>query len=75
MGAGHRFDLPAAAQGFVDRHNTAIQLNLGLRLTVFSGQFCMTGSRLLVQAGIYATVRDGLAKRLRGGAQRRPPGA
>jgi len=34
-------------------------------LTVFSGQFCMTGSRLLVQAGIYAAVRDGLANRLR----------
>ncbi|QKH38039.1 aldehyde dehydrogenase family protein [Achromobacter pestifer] len=34
-------------------------------LTVFSGQFCMTGSRLLVQDGIYAAVRDGLAGRLR----------
>ncbi len=34
-------------------------------LTVFSGQFCMTGSRLLVQDGIYAEVRDGLACRLR----------
>lgn len=34
-------------------------------LTVFSGQFCMTGSRLLVQDGIYAAVRDGLASRLR----------
>ncbi|MHC0506968.1 aldehyde dehydrogenase family protein [Achromobacter aegrifaciens] len=34
-------------------------------LTVFSGQFCMTGSRLLVQDGIYAEVRDGLASRLR----------
>lgn len=34
-------------------------------LTVFSGQFCMTGSRLLVQDGIYETVRDGLARRLR----------
>ncbi|RSF09366.1 aldehyde dehydrogenase family protein [Achromobacter aegrifaciens] len=36
-------------------------------LTVFSGQFCMTGSRLLVQDGIYAEVRDGLACRLRKG--------
>jgi betaine-aldehyde dehydrogenase len=34
-------------------------------LTVFSGQFCMTGSRLLVQRGIADKVRDGLAERLR----------
>lgn len=34
-------------------------------LTVFSGQFCMTGSRLLVQDGVYDAVRDGLADRLR----------
>ncbi|MGE7990191.1 aldehyde dehydrogenase family protein [Pseudomonas sp. NPDC089554] len=34
-------------------------------LTVFSGQFCMTGSRLLVQDGVYEAVRDGLAERLR----------
>jgi acyl-CoA reductase-like NAD-dependent aldehyde dehydrogenase len=34
-------------------------------LTVFSGQFCMTGSRLLVQASIYEAVRDGMADRLR----------
>lgn len=34
-------------------------------LTVFSGQFCMTGSRLLVQDGIYEAVRDGMAERLR----------
>lgn len=34
-------------------------------LTVFSGQFCMTGSRLLVQDGVYDQVRDGLADRLR----------
>lgn len=34
-------------------------------LTVFSGQFCMTGSRLLVQDGVYGAVRDGLAERLR----------
>lgn len=34
-------------------------------LTVFSGQFCMTGSRLLVQNGKYEAVRDGLAERLR----------
>ncbi|MGZ2385333.1 aldehyde dehydrogenase family protein [Rhizobium brockwellii] len=34
-------------------------------LTVFSGQFCMTGSRLLVQNGKYEAVRDGLVERLR----------
>ncbi|MEH7871392.1 aldehyde dehydrogenase family protein [Rhizobium laguerreae] len=34
-------------------------------LTVFSGQFCMTGSRLLVQDGKYEAVRNGLAERLR----------
>ncbi len=34
-------------------------------LTVFGGQFCMTGSRLLVQRGVYATVRERMAERLR----------
>lgn len=34
-------------------------------LTVFAGQFCMTGSRLLVQEVVYDTVRDRLAGRLR----------
>jgi betaine-aldehyde dehydrogenase len=34
-------------------------------LTVFAGQFCMTGSRLLVQRGIADQVREGLAARLR----------
>lgn len=33
-------------------------------LTVFAGQFCMTGSRLLVQRGIADKVRRGLAARL-----------
>ncbi|AGI23158.1 aldehyde dehydrogenase [Pseudomonas sp. ATCC 13867] len=33
-------------------------------LTVFSGQFCMTGSRLLVQRGIAERVRDELSRRL-----------
>jgi betaine-aldehyde dehydrogenase len=33
-------------------------------LTVFAGQFCMTGSRLLVQAGIADEVRAGVAGRL-----------
>jgi betaine-aldehyde dehydrogenase len=35
-------------------------------LTVFAGQFCMTGSRLLVQAGIADTVRAELVARLAG---------
>ncbi len=34
-------------------------------LTVFAGQFCMTGSRLLVQDAVYNTVREQLAERLR----------
>lgn len=33
-------------------------------LTVFAGQFCMTGSRLLVQEGIAARVREGVARGL-----------
>ncbi|MDT6963173.1 aldehyde dehydrogenase family protein [Cupriavidus sp. SZY C1] len=32
--------------------------------TVFAGQFCMTGSRILVQRGIVDAVRAGLAQRL-----------
>jgi len=32
--------------------------------TIFAGQFCMTGSRILVQRGIADQVRDGLAERL-----------
>ncbi len=34
-------------------------------LTVFAGQFCMTGSRLLVQQGIHDAVRERMAARLR----------
>lgn len=34
-------------------------------LTIFAGQFCMTGSRLLVQDSLYEVVRDRLAERLR----------
>jgi len=34
-------------------------------LTVFAGQFCMTGSRLLVQKSVLATVREKLAARLK----------
>lgn len=33
--------------------------------TVFAGQFCMTGSRIIVQRGIADQVRDGLAERLK----------
>ncbi len=33
-------------------------------VTVFAGQFCMTGSRLLVQSGIAGRVRQQLAERL-----------
>jgi betaine-aldehyde dehydrogenase len=33
-------------------------------LTVFAGQFCMTGSRLLVQSAVAETVRQQLAERL-----------
>lgn len=33
-------------------------------LTVFAGQFCMTGSRLLVQSGVADRVRQQLAERL-----------
>ena len=33
-------------------------------VTVFAGQFCMTGSRLLVQSGVAAMVRQRLAERL-----------
>ena len=33
-------------------------------ITVFAGQFCMTGSRILVQSGIADKLREGLGKRL-----------
>lgn len=33
-------------------------------ITIFSGQFCMTGSRILVQKDIAESVRNGLAERL-----------
>ena len=33
-------------------------------ITVFAGQYCMTGSRILVQSGIASKVREGLARRL-----------
>lgn len=34
-------------------------------ITVFAGQFCMTGSRILVQSGIADKLKQGLAERLR----------
>ncbi len=37
---------------------------LAKSLTTFAGQFCMTGSRLLVQRGVADRVRQGLAQRL-----------
>jgi betaine-aldehyde dehydrogenase len=38
---------------------------LSRALTVFAGQFCMTGSRLLVQRGVADAIRESLAARLR----------
>jgi acyl-CoA reductase-like NAD-dependent aldehyde dehydrogenase len=35
-------------------------------ITVFAGQFCMTGSRILVQRGVADQVREGLAAALEG---------
>ena len=43
MGAGDGLCLPAAAQGFVNSHYAAIQLNLGLRLAVFGRQSLALG--------------------------------
>jgi betaine-aldehyde dehydrogenase len=34
-------------------------------ITVFAGQFCMTGSRILVQRGIADRLKEGLSERLR----------
>ena len=34
-------------------------------ITVFAGQFCMTGSRILVQRGIADKLKKGLSERLR----------
>lgn len=45
--------------------NATIPL-LAAAITTFAGQFCMTGSRVLVQRGIAAEVRDRLAKALEG---------
>lgn len=50
---------------FDDADVAAALLKLEKTLTIFAGQFCVTGSRLLIQDGVYAAVRDGLAQRLR----------
>jgi betaine-aldehyde dehydrogenase len=49
---------------FADADLDAALPKLEKALTVFAGQFCMTGSRLLVQSGIADRVRQQLAERL-----------
>ncbi|MCA8275621.1 aldehyde dehydrogenase family protein [Burkholderia sp. AU30280] len=49
---------------FDDANLDAVLPILEKSLTVFAGQFCMTGSRLLVQRGVAAQVREGLSRRL-----------
>jgi betaine-aldehyde dehydrogenase len=49
---------------FDDADLAAALPKLAKALTVFSGQFCMTGSRLLVQRGIADAVRERLAERV-----------
>lgn len=50
---------------FDDAQVEAVLPVLEKSCTVFAGQFCMTGSRILVQRGIAEQIRDGLAERLR----------
>ncbi len=50
---------------FDDADLDAVVPMLVAALTVFAGQFCMTGSRLLAQRGIADRLRDALAARLR----------
>ena len=50
---------------FDDADLDAVVPVLVAALTVFAGQFCMTGSRLLAQRGIAERLRDALAARLR----------
>ncbi|WJH38279.1 aldehyde dehydrogenase family protein (plasmid) [Aliirhizobium terrae] len=50
---------------FDDANIEAMLPVLEKALTIFAGQFCMTGSRLLVQNSVYELVRNGLAERLR----------
>jgi betaine-aldehyde dehydrogenase len=49
---------------FDDADMDAALPKLEKALTVFAGQFCMTGSRLLVQSGVADRVRQQLAERL-----------
>ena len=49
---------------FDDADLTAALPKLEKAITVFAGQFCMTGSRLLVQSRIAEKVREQLAERL-----------
>ena len=50
---------------FDDAQVEAVLPVLEKSCTVFAGQFCMTGSRILVQRGVADRIRDGLAERLR----------
>ena len=50
---------------FDDADPDAVLPVLEKSCTVFAGQFCMTGSRILVQRGIADTIRDRLAERLK----------
>ncbi len=49
---------------FEDAHLDAVLPVLEKSSTVFAGQFCMTGSRILVHRSVAQAVRDGLAARL-----------
>ncbi|NUG51962.1 aldehyde dehydrogenase family protein [Acinetobacter lactucae] len=49
---------------FNDANLDAVLPKLEKALTIFAGQFCMTGSRLLVQRGVADEVRKRLAARL-----------
>ena len=49
---------------FDDADLNAVLPTIEKSCTVFAGQFCMTGSRILVQRGIAERLRTGLAERL-----------
>ncbi len=49
---------------FDDADLTAVLPTIEKSSTVFAGQFCMTGSRILVQSGIAERFKAGLAERL-----------
>jgi acyl-CoA reductase-like NAD-dependent aldehyde dehydrogenase len=50
---------------FEDADVEAAIFTMEKAITIFSGQFCMTGSRILVQRAVADRVREGLAARLR----------